>query len=177
MHVSHSHHSHHTKTLPAHHLRHPFMEFIIPKPIPHSYRVPIHLKLYDGIGDPRSHVDAFQKTMLVSSDSDVMQCKAFSVMLSEAAQQWFLSLPSWPVKDLMELIKKIFNHFIASWAHRKMSGSLYILNSGDNESLKDFISRLNDHPDKESKSRGGTIHVYKSTKARVICRVSRYIIS
>ena len=35
------------------------------------------------------------------------------------------------------------NHFTVSRAYRKIAGSLYSLNQGDFESLKDFIGRFN----------------------------------
>ena len=73
---------------------HPFIEFIMIELVPQTYQPSTHLKLYDGMIDPQSHVDAFKNTMLILGDFDSMCCKAFPSTLSEAAQQWFSSLPS-----------------------------------------------------------------------------------
>ena len=40
-------------------------------------------------------------------------------------------------------MQKFLNHFTGSRAHRKTVASLYNLNQGDSESLKDFIKRFN----------------------------------
>ena len=122
---------------------HRFTKFIMTEPVLQTYRPPAHLKLYDGTTDPQSHVDAFKNAMLVSGDFDAMRCKAFPSMLSEAAQQWFSSLPRRSVGSFTNLTDKFLNHFTASRAHEKTIRSLDGLNQGESESLKDFIGRFN----------------------------------
>ena len=91
------------------------------EPMPLSYRPVVHLKLYDSTTELQSHIDAIKNTMLISRDFDAMWCKAFLATLSEAAKQWFSSLPPHLVGDFLELTEKFLYHFTASRAYQKIA--------------------------------------------------------
>ena len=120
----HSSYPNHVQLATSHHLSHPLTKFIISEPIPSSYRPLVYLKLYNRTTDPQRHIDAFKNAMLISGDSDAMRYKAFPTTLSEAAQQWFSSLPPRSVGDFFELTEKFLTHFTTNHSHQKIASNL-----------------------------------------------------
>jgi len=70
----------------------PFTRKIMEEQVLSHFMVP-KMTSYLGLGDPETHFKAFGAQMLISGDSDAIQCKMFEGTLTRNALQWFSRIP------------------------------------------------------------------------------------
>ena len=101
------------------------------------------LDLYDGMRDPFDHIATFKITMNLQRVSDEIMCRAFPTTFKGPAQVWFSKIPPNTVSSFEELSKLFVNNFIRGQRHKRSSSNLLIIEQGENESLRSFITRFN----------------------------------
>ena len=70
-------------------------------------------------------------------------CRALPTTLKGPARVWFSKIPSNSVSSFEELSKLFVNNFIGGQRHKHSLSSLLIIEQGENESLRSFITRFN----------------------------------
>lgn len=74
---------------------------------------------------------------------DQVMCKAFPQTLTNAARDWFSTLESNSIASFSDLADKFSAFFASSKRIRKTAASLMQLRQGQNETLRDFMTRFN----------------------------------
>ncbi|XP_021751558.1 uncharacterized protein LOC110717214 [Chenopodium quinoa] len=98
---------------------------------------------YDGKGDPKRYVAAFESHMLLYTDTDVVWCKVFPITLTGAASDWFSNLEPGQVDYFKTLVEMFTGQYISNSARQRSSGELMAVGQKKDESLRDFIRRFN----------------------------------
>jgi len=75
-------------------------------------QVPSHFMVqkmtpYSGLGEHKTHLNAFRAQMLISGVTDVIRCKMFVVILIKTTLQWFIRIPNNTI-DSFKTISHIF---------------------------------------------------------------------
>ncbi|XP_022868526.1 uncharacterized protein LOC111388096 [Olea europaea var. sylvestris] len=70
-------------------------------------------------------------------------CKAFPQTLTNAARDWFSTLEPNSIASFSDLADKFSTFFVSSKRIRKMAASLMQLRQGQNETLREFMTRFN----------------------------------
>ena len=69
----------------------PFTASVNSFPQPHMFRMP-QIDSYDGVKDPLDHLETFKTLMHLQGVADEIMCRAFPMMLKDAARIWFSRL-------------------------------------------------------------------------------------
>jgi len=68
------------------------------------------------------HVTTFNTRMAVVGAADSLKCKLLAGTFSDAALQWYISLPRFSIVGYQDMIQKLSQQFSAS-RHRKVSSN------------------------------------------------------
>ena len=79
---------------------------------------------YDGKGDPKRYVAAFESHMLLYTDTDAVWCKVFPTTLTGAASDWFSNLESGSIDCFETLVELFTGQYISNSARQRTSGEL-----------------------------------------------------
>jgi len=112
-------------------------------PVPNNFKPP-HLSTFDGRGDPMEHVTSFNTRMTVVGAADSLKCKLLAETFSDAALQWYISLPRFSIVSYQDMFRKLSQQFSASRHLKVSSNSLFSVRQGQSESLQNYLSRFND---------------------------------
>ncbi|XP_022871340.1 uncharacterized protein LOC111390518 [Olea europaea var. sylvestris] len=106
----------------------PFTLEILTFPLPKRFKYP-RIKEYDGTTDPINHLK--------------VMCKAFPQILTNAARDWFSTLEANSIASFSNLAGKFSAFFASNKRIKKTAASLMQLRQGQNETLRDFMTRFN----------------------------------
>ncbi|XP_021759562.1 uncharacterized protein LOC110724452 [Chenopodium quinoa] len=103
---------------------------------------------YDGKGDPKRYVAAFESHMLLYTDTNAVWCKVFPTTLTGAASDWFSNLEPGSIDCFETLVELFTGQYISNSARQRTSGELMqeivvmaLMNGlGDND-FKKYMSR------------------------------------
>ena len=70
-------------------------------------------------------------------------CRAFPTTLKGLTRVWLSKIPLNTVSSFKELNKLFVNNFIEGQRHKRSSSNLLIIEQGENESLRSFITHFN----------------------------------
>ncbi|XP_021773214.1 uncharacterized protein LOC110737146 [Chenopodium quinoa] len=98
---------------------------------------------YDGKGDPKRYIAAFESHMLLYTDTDAVWCKVFPTTLIGAASDWFTNLEPGSIDGFDTLVKLFTGQYISNSARQRTSGELMSVKQKRDESLRDFVRRFN----------------------------------
>ncbi|CAA0842918.1 Unknown protein, partial [Striga hermonthica] len=121
----------------------PLSPDILQEPVPKKIKVP-QLGLYDGSSDPDSHIGLYTSWMVLHGATDALRCRMFSLTLGPKAQRWYHSLYPHSISTWGELRAAFRSHFIGSQINLAPKESIANIVQGEDESLKDYITRFND---------------------------------
>ncbi|XP_021742868.1 uncharacterized protein LOC110708948 [Chenopodium quinoa] len=98
---------------------------------------------YDGKGDPKRYIPAFESHMLLYTDTNAVWCKVFPTTLVGAASDWFTNLQPGSIGCFDALVKLFMGQYISNSARQRTSGELMSVRQRKDESLRDFVRRFN----------------------------------
>ncbi|XP_021759179.1 uncharacterized protein LOC110724091 [Chenopodium quinoa] len=98
---------------------------------------------YDGKGDPKRYIAAFESHMLLYTDTDAVWCKVFPTTLVGAASDWFTNLPPRSIDSFDTLVELFTSQYISNSARQRTSGELMSVRQRKDESLRYFVRRFN----------------------------------
>jgi hypothetical protein len=86
--------------------------------MPDKFKMP-RVEKYDGSGDPKVHIEAFQEHLILHGTSDEIACRAFPLTLTKVAKNWFTGLPPKLVDNFKELGYQFLAQFLATCKRKK----------------------------------------------------------
>ena len=89
----------------------PFTTAVLKCPIPSKFRLP-QLEPFDGLKDPRDHLNTFKTTLGLQQPPDEILCRSFPTTLKAAAREWFTKLPTSSIDNFEQLSSAFLHHFI-----------------------------------------------------------------
>ncbi|XP_011100876.1 uncharacterized protein LOC105178990 [Sesamum indicum] len=107
-----------------------------------SFRMP-DLPKYDGTKDPQEHLAAFDMVMNLYGLPSPIIAKLFATTLTGKAQEWFTSLHPGSIESHEQLDRKFVFHFASKRKQRQSVTHLFTIRQKENETLKNFMVRLN----------------------------------
>ncbi|KAG7559367.1 Retrotransposon gag domain [Arabidopsis thaliana x Arabidopsis arenosa] len=106
----------------------------------------VKLPTYDGKGDPKSHLAAFQiaagRIDLEPDEEDVRYCKLFSENLSGSALLWFTQLEPGTIDSFKELSSAFLKQYSMFMEKATSDADLWNLTQGQNEPLRKYIAKF-----------------------------------
>lgn len=120
----------------------PFSADIQTDPVPKNFKL-IFCE-YKGQGDPEEHLMKFESLCLLHQYSEGVKCRVFLTTLSGPAQQWFKQLPRSSIHSYEDLREIFLHQFVSSKKSTKNSLYLTTIKQGNNESLRDYMTRFNE---------------------------------
>ena len=89
----------------------PFTTAVLECPVLSKFRLP-QLESFDGLKDPRDHLNTFKTTLGLQQPPDKILCHSFPTTLKGAAREWFAKLPTLSVDNFEQLNNAFLRHFI-----------------------------------------------------------------
>ncbi|XP_016192089.1 uncharacterized protein LOC107632963 [Arachis ipaensis] len=120
----------------------PFMSDVMNFELPRRFTLPLTLTPYDGLGNPKKFIKKFRTIMIVNSASDPVLCRCFPNYLDGSALDWLCALPAGSISRFQQLAKLFEDHFAGSAIYLHDSNYLNTIKQGQNESLKDNMTRF-----------------------------------
>ncbi|KAG7585762.1 Ribonuclease H domain [Arabidopsis thaliana x Arabidopsis arenosa] len=106
----------------------------------------VKLPTYDGKGDPKNHLSAFQiaagRIDLEPDEEDAGYCKLFSENLSGSALLWFTQLEPESIDSFKELSSAFLKQYSMFMEKATSDADLWNLTQGQNESLRKYIAKF-----------------------------------
>ncbi|KAJ0603957.1 putative retrotransposon gag domain-containing protein [Helianthus annuus] len=113
--------------------------------IPKRFQIPT-MKLYDGSTDPEEHVAQYRERMEINPILEMLKeaclCKGFGSTLTGSALKWLLSLPPYSITSFANLVNQFNSQFSCSRKFECLTSDLYRVTQGQNESLRDYITKF-----------------------------------
>ncbi|KAG7559469.1 Retrotransposon gag domain [Arabidopsis thaliana x Arabidopsis arenosa] len=106
----------------------------------------VKLPTYDGKGDPKNHLAAFQiaagRIDLEPDEEDAGYCKLFSENLSGSALLWFTQLEPESIDSFKELSSAFLKQYSMFMEKATSDADLWNLTQGQNEPLRKYIAKF-----------------------------------
>ncbi|KAG7585636.1 Ribonuclease H-like superfamily [Arabidopsis thaliana x Arabidopsis arenosa] len=106
----------------------------------------VNLPTYDGKGDPKNHLAAFQiaagRIDLEPDEEDAGYCKLFSENLSGSALLWFTQLELGTIDSFKELSSAFLKQYSMFMEKATSDADLWNLTQGQNEPLRKYIAKF-----------------------------------
>ncbi|KAG7543396.1 Retrotransposon gag domain [Arabidopsis thaliana x Arabidopsis arenosa] len=106
----------------------------------------VNLPTYDGKGDPKNHLAAFQIAVgridLEQDEEDAGYCKLFSENLSGSALLWFTQLEPGTIDSFKELSSAFLKQYSMFMEKATSDADLWNLTQGQNEPLRKYIANF-----------------------------------
>ncbi|KAG7572509.1 Ribonuclease H-like superfamily [Arabidopsis suecica] len=106
----------------------------------------VKLPTYDGKGDPKNHLAAFQiaagRIDLEPDEEDAGYCKLFSENLSGSALLWFTQLEPGTIDSFKELSSAFLKQYSMFMEKATSDADLWNLTQGQNEPLRKYIAKF-----------------------------------
>ncbi|GLJ19066.1 hypothetical protein SUGI_0342280 [Cryptomeria japonica] len=100
-----------------------------------------HLELYNGKGDPLTHVKTFQTICIDFAYDQRLLAKLFTRTLRDKALQWYCSLPSYSITSFEQLANAFIQQFQNNISPKVTLIDLMHCKQGVKEKVTDFIGR------------------------------------
>ncbi|KAL0303332.1 UNVERIFIED_CONTAM: hypothetical protein Sradi_6201300 [Sesamum radiatum] len=110
--------------------------------LPLNCRIPAIAK-YNGTADPMEHLSGFENAALLHRHTGGIKCRVFITTFTGAAQQWFNQLPIGVIGSFQEFRSLFLHQFASSRKVRKTELSLFAIQQGEDEPLKEYLQRFN----------------------------------
>ncbi|XP_025674464.1 uncharacterized protein [Arachis hypogaea] len=120
----------------------PFTPEVMNFKLPKRFTLPLTLTPYDGLGDPKKFLKKFRSIMIVNGASDIILCRCFPNYLDGPTLDWLCALPAGSISRFQQLAKLFEEHFAGFAIYLHDSDYLNTIKQGQNESLKDYITRF-----------------------------------
>ena len=98
--------------------------------------------MYDGSSDQYDHMLHYNKTMILSTGDDRLQCKVFPASLKGHALVWFHKLPRGSINTFGELWATFVSQYLCSVRQKGNINSLQSVLKWEDESIRDFTRRF-----------------------------------
>jgi hypothetical protein len=92
---------------------HPFSKRVRAYAMPDKFKMP-RVEKYNGSGDPKVHLEAFQEHLILYGTPYEIACRAFPLTLTGVAKDWFTKLPPKSVDSFKELGYQFLAQFFAT---------------------------------------------------------------
>ncbi|KAK1393811.1 hypothetical protein POM88_012867 [Heracleum sosnowskyi] len=116
----------------------PFTEEVMADHVSRKFKMPT-INLYDGTGDPATHVRTFSNALLLQPVTDALKCTTFPQTLAGMALRLYSRLPTNSISCFRDLSTAFINQFISGRVHKKRSASLMNLTQAKNKTLRDYL--------------------------------------
>ncbi|GJY22704.1 reverse transcriptase domain-containing protein [Tanacetum coccineum] len=103
--------------------------------------MPIHVKTYDGSGDPEDHLKLFQSAAKIERWAMPTWCHMFNLTLTGNARAWFEKLPKESIDSYEYLIAAFRENYLQQTKHIKDPVKIHHIKQRDGESTEDFMKR------------------------------------
>ncbi|XP_072081050.1 uncharacterized protein [Arachis hypogaea] len=121
----------------------PFTENILRAKLPKGFNKPTNMK-YDGTKDPQEHLMAFEARMNLEGAANVIQCRAFPVILAGPKIKWFKALPNESIASFHDITRKFMAQFTTRITKAKHPISLLGITQRQDKSMRKYLNRFND---------------------------------
>ncbi|XP_021766311.1 uncharacterized protein LOC110730796 [Chenopodium quinoa] len=118
----------------------PFAQHILDQPME---KVKMPTCRYDGRGDLARFITSYEGHMMLYTNSDAVWCKVFPTTLIGAAADWFNNLEVGSVDSFERLTEMFVGQYVSNSVRQRTSGELMAVEQRLDESLRDYIRRLN----------------------------------
>ena len=119
----------------------PFTKEILEFKLPRDFKQP-KIRLYDGTTDPVDFLSDFALWMDVKEAGDAMKCRAFPLLLSGSAKDWFQSLKANSISSFELLRVSFMNQFLTASKRQHPPSYLLSIKQKPDESLRAFLNRF-----------------------------------
>ncbi|XP_074323243.1 uncharacterized protein LOC141660178 [Apium graveolens] len=97
---------------------------------------------FDGLADPKEHLNYFEQISNIYDYSDLTRCRFFASTLKGGAQKWFSRIPSRSVDSWKDFREIFLKRFRANQMNELQMCHLEIIQQRSKESLPEFIKRF-----------------------------------
>ncbi|XP_019450636.1 PREDICTED: uncharacterized protein LOC109352906 [Lupinus angustifolius] len=104
---------------------------------------PSNIEQYDGISDPRDHLDAFEASMIFHGATDPIMCQAFPLTLKRDVLHWFTRLAPNSIEQWATLTNGFNIRFTTSREQPHSSYTLSDIRQESHEPLRAYLDRFN----------------------------------
>jgi len=80
---------------------------------------------FTGVEDPEAHLTAFHTQMMLTGGSDVVYCKMLMRTLSDAALEWFISLPDGHITSFDQFATLFREQYLVNKAPNRLSYNVF----------------------------------------------------
>ena len=119
----------------------PFTTVVLECPVPSKFRLP-QLEPFDGLKDPRDHLNTFRTMLGLQPPPDEILCRSFPTTLKAAAREWFTKLPNSSIDNFERLSNFFLRHFIGGQRPKKPADYLLTVKQGEKETLRSYVKRF-----------------------------------
>ena len=119
----------------------PFTTVVLECPVPSKFRLP-QLEPFDGLKDPRDHLNTFRTTLGLQQPPDEILCRSFPTTLKAAARECLTKLPNLSIDNFEQLSNAFLRHFIGGQRPKRPADYLLIIKQGEKETLRSYVKRF-----------------------------------
>ena len=116
----------------------PFSKQVRAYAIPDKFKMPF-VEKYDGIGDPKGHLEVFREHLILHGTPEEITCRVFPLTLTEVVNDWFTGL----LLKSVNSFKGLGYQFLAIHKRKKNPTCLLTMRPRKEKILKDFMLRFN----------------------------------
>ena len=118
----------------------PFTTAVLECPVPSKFRLP-QLEPFDGLKDPKDHLNTFKTMLGIQQPLDEILCHSFPTTL-KAAREWFMKLPNSSIDNFEQLSNAFLRHFIGGQCSKRPADYLLTVKQGEKETLRSYVKRF-----------------------------------
>ena len=118
----------------------PFTTAVLECPVPSKFRLP-QLEPFDGLKDPKDHLNTFKTMLGLQQPPDEILCHSFPTTL-KAAREWFMKLPNSSIDNFEQLSNAFLRHFIGGQHSKRPADYLLTVKQGEKETLRSYVKRF-----------------------------------
>lgn len=121
----------------------PFSQELRRTPMPSYYVMPNILK-YDRRGNPTKHLNSYKTHMSLRGTFPTINCRAFHLILSRAAEIWYNWLPPGSIRSWPEFKTMFLKRFVVNKEGEAPIQCLQDMRQQPGETLKSFLPQFAD---------------------------------
>uniref|UniRef100_A0A2N9FKE2 Uncharacterized protein n=1 Tax=Fagus sylvatica TaxID=28930 RepID=A0A2N9FKE2_FAGSY len=144
----------------------PFSRQIEKAEFPERYTAP-RFEIYNGRTNPVAYIGRYQQSMALSCFNDPLMCRLFPSSLGEVALRWFNQLGRRTINSWIQMAEAFVARFITNNRKTKEMDALLTMKLEDNETIKEYSTRIDQFIWVEEDG-GGTTSVQAVSQPKVI---------
>ncbi|XP_065633991.1 uncharacterized protein LOC136069414 [Quercus suber] len=119
----------------------PFTTTVLEFPMPSKFQLP-QLEPFDGLKDPKDHLNTFKTTLGLQQPPDEILCRSFPTTLKGAAREWFTKLSTLSIDNFKQLSNSFLRHFVRGQSPKRPVDHLLTIRHGEKETLRPYVKRF-----------------------------------